>query len=102
MHSSVHYMNRKPAALQEAPFFRSWGGSWDSDYGRFFMGWYSGALLAHGERLMAAAASIFKRDWPVGPFLTQQRLCFGCGSGFQPPPPPPCSATGWVTIWGPS
>jgi hypothetical protein len=53
------------AHAQEAPFFRSWGGSWDTDYGHFFLGWYSGELLAHGERLMAAAAAIFKRNWPV-------------------------------------
>jgi beta-amylase len=50
---------------QEAPFFRSWGGSWDTEYGRFFLGWYSGELLAHGERLMVVAAAIFKRNWPV-------------------------------------
>lgn len=54
---------------QEAPFFRSWGGSWDTEYGRFFLGWYSGELLAHGERLMAVAAAIFKRNWPV------RRIC---------------------------
>lgn len=57
------------AFVQEAPFFRSWGGSWDTDYGRFFLGWYSGELLAHGERLMTAAASIFKRQWPVRPLV---------------------------------
>ncbi len=45
--------------LQETPFFRSWGGSWDTDYGAFFLGWYSGALLQHGEALMAAAAEVF-------------------------------------------
>ena len=44
---------------QETPFFRGWGGSWDTPYGRFFLAWYSGALLAHGERLVAAAASVF-------------------------------------------
>lgn len=44
---------------EETAFFRSWGGSWDTEYGAFFMGWYSSALLAHGERLMAAAADVF-------------------------------------------
>jgi Glycosyl hydrolase family 14 len=58
---------------QEAPFFRSWGGSWDTEYGRFFLGWYSGELLAHGERLMGVAAAIFKRKWPVRWWLSARR-----------------------------
>ncbi len=45
--------------VQEVPFFRGWGGSWDTPYGRFFLGWYSDALLAHGARLVAAATSVF-------------------------------------------
>ena len=39
----------------------SQGGSWDSEYGRFFLGWYSGALLAHGDRVLAAAAQALGR-----------------------------------------
>ena len=34
-------------------------GRWDSEYGRFFLGWYSGELVAHGERVMGAAAEVF-------------------------------------------
>ena len=34
-------------------------GRWDSDYGRFFLGWYSGELVAHGDRVMGAAATVF-------------------------------------------
>ena len=45
--------------LQETGFFCSWGGSWDSPYGRFFLSWYSGALLEHGDRMLRAATSIF-------------------------------------------
>jgi hypothetical protein len=44
---------------QETGFFCSWGGSWDSPYGRFFLSWYSGALLDHGDRMLRAAASVF-------------------------------------------
>ena len=44
---------------QDTPFFRGWGGSWDTPYGRFFLSWYSGALLVHGERLIAVATSVF-------------------------------------------
>ncbi len=43
---------------QETGFFCNWGGSWDTDYGRFFMGWYSGALLDHGDRLLTAAGGV--------------------------------------------
>lgn len=32
-------------------FFRSYGGSWDSPYGQFFLGWYASELVAHGERV---------------------------------------------------
>ena len=34
-------------------------GRWDSEYGRFFLGWYSGELVAHGERVLGAAAEVF-------------------------------------------
>ena len=34
-------------------------GRWDSDYGRFFLGWYSQELVAHGDRVMGAAADVF-------------------------------------------
>jgi hypothetical protein len=34
-------------------------GRWDSEYGRFFLGWYSGELVAHGERVLSAAAEVF-------------------------------------------
>ena len=51
-------------SIQETGFFRSWGGSWDTDYGRFFLGWYSSALEKHGDRLLAAAAQIFRPNRP--------------------------------------
>ena len=52
---------------QETGFFRSWGGSWDTDYGRFFLGWYSSALERHGDRVLAAAARVFRSSQPPGP-----------------------------------
>ena len=36
-------------------FFRSYGGSWDSPYGHFFLGWYSNELVLHGERVLRCA-----------------------------------------------
>lgn len=56
-HDCGHYN----AAAWETGFFVSQGGSWDSEYGRFFLGWYSGALLAHGDRVLAAAAEALGR-----------------------------------------
>ncbi len=35
-------------------------GRWDSEYGRFFLQWYSGELVAHGERVMQAASDAFR------------------------------------------
>lgn len=49
---------------QETGFFRGLGGSWDTPYGAFFLSWYSGALLAHGERLIRLATSIFNTLQP--------------------------------------
>lgn len=34
-------------------------GRWDSEYGRFFLGWYCGELVEHGRRVMGAAAEVF-------------------------------------------
>lgn len=45
--------------LQETGFFCGWGGSWDTPYGRFFLEWYSKALVDHGERLLNAASTVF-------------------------------------------
>ncbi|XP_062232983.1 beta-amylase 1, chloroplastic-like [Phragmites australis] len=45
--------------LEETSFFRADGGCWDTPYGRFFLEWYSGMLLLHGERLCMIADAIF-------------------------------------------
>lgn len=37
-------------------FFVSDGGSWDSEYGRFFLDWYAGMLERHADAMLAAAA----------------------------------------------
>lgn len=44
---------------EQTGFFRGWGGRWDTDYGRFFLGWYSQALLEHGDRMLRTASSVF-------------------------------------------
>ena len=49
---------------QETGFFCNWEGSWDTPYGRFFLEWYSQALVAHAERLLSCATSIFRSVTP--------------------------------------
>ena len=41
----------------ETGFFKSNDGSWDSPYGAFFLKWYSGELLDHGDRMLRTAAA---------------------------------------------
>lgn len=40
----------------DASFFT---GSWNTDYGHFFLQWYSDALLQHGRRLLTTADRVF-------------------------------------------
>lgn len=40
-------------------FFKDNGGSWESHYGDFFLSWYSSELIAHGDRLLSLASSVF-------------------------------------------
>lgn len=46
----------------EGSFFNDNGGSWGSPYGEFFLTWYSAQLIAHGDRILSLAASIFLED----------------------------------------
>ncbi|KAG8382458.1 hypothetical protein BUALT_Bualt05G0079300 [Buddleja alternifolia] len=44
---------------EDTGFFRK-DGTWNSEYGQFFLGWYSGKLLDHGENILTAAERIFQ------------------------------------------
>eukprot|EP00250_Pteridium_aquilinum_P012435 c20727_g1_i1 orf=118-2199(-) len=44
---------------QATGFFRNHG-TFTTDYGRFFLEWYSGILLKHGDTMLEAAAEIFE------------------------------------------
>ncbi|KAH7431112.1 hypothetical protein KP509_08G030100 [Ceratopteris richardii] len=44
---------------EDTDFFRREGG-WNTPYGKFFLEWYSGMLLAHGERILSCAEGIFR------------------------------------------
>ncbi|KAF5202931.1 Beta-amylase [Thalictrum thalictroides] len=40
-------------------FFKENGGSWETQYGDFFLSWYSSQLISHGERLLSLASTTF-------------------------------------------
>ncbi|GFZ15399.1 chloroplast beta-amylase [Actinidia rufa] len=44
---------------EDTSFFRR-DGTWNNDYGQFFLEWYLGMLLEHGDRILAAANRIFQ------------------------------------------
>jgi beta-amylase len=54
-HDSGQY-NQLP---DDTGFFQD-EGTWNSDYGKFFLNWYSAKLLEHGENILAAAEGIFR------------------------------------------
>ena len=58
-HDAGHYN----ASAEETGFFCRYG-SWNSEYGRFFLKWYSDQLLRHCDRIMGAAADVLHRRWP--------------------------------------
>lgn len=43
---------------EDTGFFKR-EGTWNTDYGKFFLNWYSDKLLEHGEHILTAADSIF-------------------------------------------
>ncbi|OIS99730.1 PREDICTED: beta-amylase 3, chloroplastic-like [Nicotiana attenuata] len=54
-HDSGNY-NQFP---EDTGFFQN-DGTWNSEYGKFFLEWYSGKLLEHGDRILGAAESIYQ------------------------------------------
>ncbi|KAL6902090.1 hypothetical protein ACP4OV_004966 [Aristida adscensionis] len=57
--SGPHDAPRYIDSPESAAFFRESSGSCKTDYGRFFLSWYAGELLAHGDRVLAAASGVF-------------------------------------------
>ncbi|KAI3430110.1 Beta-amylase [Psidium guajava] len=45
---------------EDTSFFKKEGGGWNSQYGEFFLSWYSQMLLDHGERILSSAKSVFE------------------------------------------
>ncbi|GFP96484.1 beta-amylase 3 chloroplastic [Phtheirospermum japonicum] len=44
---------------EDTGFFKR-GGTWDSEYGHFFLEWYSRNLLEHGDKILTSAERIFR------------------------------------------
>ncbi|CAN6282920.1 unnamed protein product [Urochloa humidicola] len=44
---------------EDTLFFRRENGGWSSEYGDFFLSWYSQMLLEHGDRILTSATSVF-------------------------------------------
>ncbi|KAG8091865.1 hypothetical protein GUJ93_ZPchr0012g20221 [Zizania palustris] len=51
---------------EDTLFFRQDGGGWSTEYGEFFLSWYSQMLLEHGERVLSGATSVFGDAAPGG------------------------------------
>jgi hypothetical protein len=56
-HGGPHDAGHYNARVWETGFFASEGGSWDTDYGRFFLDWYAGELVGHAERVLSACGA---------------------------------------------
>lgn len=56
-HDAGHYNS----SSWETGFFIN-GGSWCSDYGHFFLSWYSGLLTKHAERILTRASDVLNRN----------------------------------------
>ncbi|KDP45986.1 hypothetical protein JCGZ_11889 [Jatropha curcas] len=54
-HNAGHYKQFP----EETGFFQR-DGTWNTEYGQFFLEWYSGKLLNHGDGILAAAKGIFQ------------------------------------------
>ncbi|KAM0013619.1 putative beta-amylase [Helianthus debilis subsp. tardiflorus] len=47
---------------EDTNFFKREDGGWNSEYGEFFLSWYSQMLLDHGDRILSSATSIFENQ----------------------------------------
>lgn len=56
-HDAGHYNSRS----WETGFFVSQGGNWQTEYGHFFLSWYSGLLVRHARRILGVAAEVLNK-----------------------------------------
>jgi hypothetical protein len=60
-HGGPHDAGNYNSFCWETGFFVSQGGNWDTPYGHFFLSWYSGMLVNHADRVLAAAADVLNK-----------------------------------------
>lgn len=60
-HGGPHDSGNYNSQSMETGFFKSYGGSWDSDYGRFFLSWYSGLLIRHADCVLGGAKAVLSQ-----------------------------------------
>lgn len=68
--------------LTEMPVFHftpsTQGGNWQTEYGHFYLAWYSGHLVGHADRILGAAAAVLNK--PGRPRLLNKMVeVRGCG-----------------------
>ena len=64
------------SAAWETGFFVSDGGSWNSEYGHFFLAWYSRQLMQHADRVLGAAAAALNRRGRPRKAMAVKEVCF--------------------------
>nr|CAB3458896.1 unnamed protein product [Digitaria exilis]CAB3503055.1 unnamed protein product [Digitaria exilis] len=57
--SGPHDAPRYHESPDSCGFFRERGGSWETPYGDFFLSWYAGQLVGHGDRVLGMASNVF-------------------------------------------
>ena len=57
--SGPHDAPRYHESPNSCGFFRERGGSWETPYGDFFLSWYAGQLVGHGDRVLGVASAVF-------------------------------------------
>jgi beta-amylase len=81
-HGGPHDAGTYNSLAPETGFFKSYGGSWEGEYGRFFLEWYSGELVRHADRLLGEARRVLTARGRPRAIASAQELADG-GMVFQ-------------------
>ena len=65
---------------QETGFFRADRGSWDSEYGQFFLNWYAKELIKHGDKTLQTTREVFDYDITGVNVAINAPACIGGGA----------------------
>jgi beta-amylase len=80
-HDAGHYNSRE----WETGFFRNDGGSFETEYGRFFLKWYSEELIQHADRILGRAREVLSQPGrPRDVTMVQEALDGGSLYVFEP------------------